>query len=187
MKTNVMEKNQEKKLPAGLFEGTEAFWYDNEKWLIHNGEIMRFTDAPTRIQDMVANLFLTDEPAKRYLRRIGVTAFSAAFDMWYKCKIGALDECPDFVDGNLNADAYNHACSDMNCPHRGKFCSLGPGLRNYEIKTIQALKKGETIERTAAALCVSVAGLKSRIEKMKDKLAATNMASLIARASEYGI
>lgn len=174
-------------IPAGIIEGTEAFWFDNEKWLIHQGECMKFNDAPIKLRNMIAQKFLDDTQSRKYLSHIGITAFAMAFEMWYKCVIGALDETPDFVDGNLNADAYNHACTDYECPHRGQFCSLTPGLKNYEIKTLVELKKGETIEHTAEKLFVSLPGLKSRIEKIREKLGAKNMASMIAKAAEFGI
>ena len=187
MQTKVQQNKNMAKLPAGIIEGTEAFWYDNEKWLIHEGEAMRFHDAPGKVQRMIAEEFVKDEKSRKYLDGIKVSAFSEAFEMWYRCIIGALDETPDFKDGNLNADSYNHACRDYKCEHRGKFCSLGPGLKNYEVKTIMELKKGKSIEVTAEHLFISLPGLKSRIEKIKEKLGATNMASLIARAADFGI
>lgn len=118
---------------------------------------------------------------------MGITGFTAAFDTWFKCRIGALDETPDFKDGNLTADAYNHACADNNCPHRGKLCSLTPGLRNYEVETLQAIKRGETIEQMSETLHTSVPGLKSRITRIREKLGANNMASMVAKAVEFGI
>lgn len=187
METKVQQNNNMANLPAGIIEGTEAFWFDDEKWLIHQGEAMRFNDAPIKLRNMIAEMFLTDKQSRAYLTKIGVTAFSQAFEMWYRCIIGALDQTPDFTDGNLTADAYNHACKDYRCIHRGHFCSLTPGLKNYEVETLVALKLGETIEHTASMLFVSVPGLKSRIEKIKEKLGATNMASMIAKAVEFGI
>jgi len=175
------------KIPAGIFEGVEAFWFDNEKWLIHNGQAQRFQDATLKVKNIILDAFLKDETSRNYLKKIGITAFSEGFEMWYKCVVGALDETPDFKDGNLNADAYNHACKDYSCIHRGHLCSLTPGLKNYEIETLVELKRGETIEHTASVLFVSVPGLKSRIEHIKDKLGATNMASMIAKAVEFGI
>lgn len=174
-------------LPAGIIEGTEAFWYNDEKWLIHEGAVMHFTEAPAKIQNMIANLFLNDDHSRDYLRKIGITSFREGFDMWYRCVIGALDQTPDFKDGNLTADVYNHACLDMDCPHRGRFCSIGPGLRNYEVATIKYLKMGFSIEHTAEIMCISTAGMKSRLEKIKELFGASNMASLIAIASGYGI
>ena len=175
------------KVPAGIFKGTEAFWYEGQKWVIHQGVTMLFNEAPTKIQNMIAEAFLADTRSRDILRAEGITKFSEAFDRWYRCVIGALDEAPDFRDGNLNADAYNHMCTDYQCPLRGKLCSLATGLKNYEVETIIALKLGHSIEETARMLCISLPGLKSRIEKLKEKLNATNMASLIAIASKIGI
>ena len=148
---------------------------------------MKFNESPIKLQNMIVDMFRRDSQSRTYLTRIGVTAFSQSFDMWYKCVIGALDETPDFTNGNLTADSYNHACRDYKCVHRGHLCSLTPGLKNYEIETLVALKQGETIEHTAQTLFVSLPGLKSRIEHIKDKLGATNMASMIAKAVEFGI
>lgn len=187
MKTNLQQKKQSK-IPAGIIEGIEAFWYNEEKWIIMDGRVMRFDDSPTHVRQMFTNAFRNDAESLRYLsKNAGKLTVSEAFDFWYRCKLGALDEAPDFVDGNLHADYFNHACKDYDCPHRGKFCSLGPGLKDYEVKTLAALKNGETIEKTADALCISLPGLKSRIEKLKEKLNAKNMAALIARACELRI
>jgi hypothetical protein len=187
METKLMQKSETKKLPAGILEGTEAFWHEGEKWVLHEGKAMRFNEAPVKVQNMIAMAFLKDKGSRAYLKKIGFNAFSKAFDFWYKCVIGSLDEIPDFKDGNFTPDAYNRTCTDYSCPHRGIFCSIKPGLKNYEVATISALKGGFTLEKTAELLCISLPGLKSRIERIKEKLGATNMASLIARADAYGI
>ena len=187
MNANLIKNEAGAKLPAGIIEGTEGFWYNEEKWIIHEGAAMLFTQAPTRIQNMVVDVFSRDKRSQHYLLSQGLCKFSEQFDRWYHCVIGALDEAPDFVNGNLNADAYNHSCTDYSCPLRGKLCSIATGLKNYESETIAELKKGLTIEETAYKLHISVAGLKSRIEKIKEKLGAKNMAHMIAIATELGI
>ena len=182
-----MQKEQTKKLPAGILEGTEAFWYNDEKWVVHEGNVTRFSEAPIKVQNMIGMAFLKDKKSRAYLEKIGYTAFSKAMDRWYKCIIGALDEMPDFINGKFTPDAYNRTCTDYDCPHRGKFCSLGPGLKNFEVQTVVVLKKGKNIKDTASELFISEAGLKSRIEKLKEKLRAENMAQMIAKAVEFGI
>ena len=112
--TNLCYYTIKTKIPAGIVEGTEAFWFDNEKWLIHNGQAQRFEDATLQVKNIITDAFLADEAGKNYLKKIGITAFSVGFEMWYKWVVGALDETPDFVDGNLTADAYNHACKTIN-------------------------------------------------------------------------
>lgn len=174
------------KIPAGIIEGTEAFWFDEEKWLIHQGEVMKFNDAPIKLRNMIISMFLSDNQSRAYLIKIGLPQFSKAFEMWYKCIIGGIDETPDFGNG-LQPDAFNNQCKDYDCPHRGRFCSLAAGLKYYEVATVAALKAGFNETQTAEMLCVSEAGLKSRIEKIKEKLGATNMASMIARGVELGI
>ena len=188
METKLQQNNNPGKLPAGIMQGTEAFWHNGEKWVIHEGQTMRFQLAPGVVQRTIANAFLNDGQSRMYIKNIlGISVFSESLDTWYRCVVGALDETPDFVSGKLQPDAYNRQCADYNCPHRGKLCSLATGLKFYEVATINALKAGFSEEQTAALLYISLPGLKSRIEKMKEKLGATNMASMMARAVEIGI
>lgn len=187
MDTKLQQNSVRAKLPAGLFEGTEGFWTKKQKWVIHEGRVMKFTEAPTTVQNMIANTFLKDKRSQAILKKAGITKFSEAFDVWYRCVIGALDETPDFFNGKFNADAYNNSCTDYDCPYRGKLCSLDTGLNNIEVKTIVALREGKTIEKTAQELYLSHAGLKSRVEKLKIKLDAPNTVSLIAKATRIGI
>lgn len=187
MKANVQQNTIGAKLPAGIMKGTEAFWYNNEKWVIHEGKVFTYNEAPTHVKAMIQRAFINDKKSQQIMKKFNITGINVGFDTWYHCVIGALDETPDFIDGNLNADAYNHFCTDYSCPMRGKLCSLSTGLLNYEVETLHALEKGETIEKTAQRLYISTAGLKSRIEKLKEKLVAKNMAELIAKASKIGI
>lgn len=186
METKVVQKT-EATMPAGIINGTEAFWFKGEKWVIHQGQTMRFDNAPGAIQRMIANAFMNDVVTRAYLKRMGCVTFSIAFDRWYRCRIGSFDGIPDFIDGKFTPDAFNSACKDFQCTHRGRLCSLTPGFKNYEVNTIRELKKGDTIEHTAKALFISTPGLKSRLEKMKAKMGARNMAQLMAKAVEYGM
>lgn len=187
MKANLQQNNNSGKLPAGIMEGTEAFWHNNEKWLIHEGRAIKFCHAPAQIQRMIAEKFMADKKSIAYLKSMGITGFSEGFDQWYKCVIGAVDETPDFDNEKFIPDAFNTSCNDYSCPHRGRLCSMATGLKYYEVATISALKGGFNEKQTAQLLCISVPGLKSRIEKIKEKLGATNMASMMAKAVEFGI
>lgn len=187
METKLQKTKNETRMPAGILNGTEAFWHDGQKWIIHEGHATRFEAAPIKVQNMIAEAFLADTEARRYLTRIGCTAFSKAFDFWYRCKLGALDSIPDFINNNFTPDAYNSACTDYDCVHRGKFCSMASGLKNYEVKSLAALKEGYTVDEAAAQVYVSPAGMKSRVEKMKEKLGARNLPQLTAIAAELGI
>lgn len=175
------------KIPAGILSDTEAFWHNEEKWIIHQGETMRFNDAPIKLRDMIAESFLCDTYSTTYLKKIGITGFSQGFEMWYKCVAGALDSTPDFTDGKFTADNYNYSCTDQNCIHRGKLCGRASGLNSIEVQTLAALKRGDNFRQTAASLYVSEPGLKSRVTKLRQKLEAKNTAALTARAAEIGI
>ena len=187
METKLPKKNKLAIIPAGIIEGTEPFWFDNEKWVIHEYEIMRYHESPGSVQRMIANAFMNDKKSRSYLKKIGVVGFTEAFEWWYKCVIGGLDHIPDFLNGKFTPDAYNNLCTDYDCPHRGRFCSLATGLKSHEVKTIRELKKGKSIAATASDLHVSTAGIKSRVENIKVKLETPNMASMMAKAAELGI
>lgn len=188
METKLLQKTEMRtKLPAGMIDGIELFWYNNEKWIILEGKAMRFVDSPAKLQNLIAELFLADFRSQALLKKIGITAFSVAFDRWYRCLFGALDEFPDIINGRINPDSYNSSCKDYKCVLRGRFCSRGPGLKSYEVESLVALKEGHTIEQAAVLLCISIAGMKSRVEKMKVKLGARNLPQLTAKAAELGI
>jgi hypothetical protein len=187
METKLGQKNNINTIPAGIFEGIEAFWHAGEKWLMMDGTKMRFDAAPLKLRNMIANQFLGDKPSQEILRKQGITAFSAAFDMWYRCVIGALDSTPDFINGHFTADSFNYACDDQVCQFRGKLCGRASGLNSIDVQTLTALKRGDNFRQTAASLYVSEPGLKSRVTKLRQKLEARNIAALTARAAEIGI
>jgi len=187
MNTKLQQNSIGSKLPAGILAGTEAFWFEGEKMVIHNGHTTTFDQAPSSVRNMIKNAFLADKRSHKIMAQHGLTKASEVFSKWYHCVIGALDSAPDFIDGNLNADAYNHMCTDTECPMRGKLCSIAIGLSGYEVETIKAMQEGMTMEQAADRLCLSVPGLKSRIDKLKEKLDAKNMAELIAHATRLGI
>jgi DNA-binding CsgD family transcriptional regulator len=188
MKAKLVKRNKMAFIPAEIIEGIEPFWFNNEKWvLINKNEAIQFHKAPGKVQRMIVEECIKDKASREYMRKHGISGLSNELDTWYKCVIGGLDNTPDFLKGKFTPDAYNNMCTDFECPHRGKLCGVRSGLKNYEVQTIAALKQGWSIEITADLLCISVAGMKSRIEKIKEKLGATNMASLIAIASELGI
>jgi DNA-binding CsgD family transcriptional regulator len=190
METKLMKRNRTAIVPAGILKGIESFFDEatQQSWVIFDGKAMPFHEAPGWVQRLFANAFLNDKWSQNYLKtKMNITAFNEGFKWWLKCRAGGLDNVPDFVNNKFVADGYNNTCKDYDCPHRGRFCSLKAGLKNYEVATIMALKGGFTLEQTANLLCISLAGLKSRIEKIKEKLGARNMASMMARAAEIGI
>lgn len=182
-KVTIETKHQ---IPAGLFSGIEAFWYQSEKWIIANGSVQRFHQAPAGVQQMVWKAFFSDKKSQDLIQKMGITKLTETFDTWYKCVVGGLDHVSDFGK-TLVPDAYNNMCADIECAFRGKLCSCESGLKSYEVETLSLLRNGDSIEKTASKLCVSLPGLKSRLEKIKTKLHASNMANLMARTSELGI
>lgn len=187
METKLMKKHSQAIFPAGIIDGIEGFWHSGEKWVMVEGTKMKFEAAPGYVQRLFAVAFQNDRKSQEYMKRHGVVKFSEGFDWWFKCVVGAYDCEPDFMNGKFTPDTFNNTCKDYDCVHRGRLCSLATGLKYYEVATIAALKGGFTEEQTAALLCISLPGLKSRIEKIKTKLGVSNMASMVAKAVEFGI
>lgn len=187
MRTNLQKTNIGTAVPAGIMSGIEAFWFDGKKMVIANGVTYEFNESPSQVRNIIKEAFLSDKRSHKLMKQHGITGLNECFDKWYHCVIGALDEAPDFVDGNLNADAYNHMCKDYKCAMRGKLCSLSLGLKNYEISTLKLLQEGITVKEAAERACMSFAGMKSRIEHLKLKLGAKNLAQLVAIATSIGI
>jgi len=185
--TTKLTKTDKQPIPAGIFSGIEAFWYKGEKWVIAHGTTYRFHEAPSTIQQQVWKAFMADKQSLAYIAKMGLTKHSEVFETWYRCVIGGLDNIPDLLNGKLNPDAYNNMCPDLHCPHRGSLCSRATGLKNFEVETIVALEKGETLEATANMLCISLEGMKSRMMKIREKLNAKNMADLMSKTAQLGI
>ena len=64
---------------------------------------------------------------------------------------------------------------------------MGAGLKGYEVDTLREVMAGRTMNEVADRLCVSVATVKSRVEKMKERHAVTNVVALAVMATELGI
>ncbi|HET6558104.1 MAG TPA: hypothetical protein VFG54_12370 [Prolixibacteraceae bacterium] len=183
-----LQQKQTQNIPAGIFSpGIEAFWHDDDKWVIAHGSVRRFHECDSSIQQPIWKAFMADKESLAYIAKMGIRKASEVFDTWYRCVIGGLDHVPDFDNDKLTPDVYNNMCGDFACPHRGRLCSRAAGLKNYEVQTLFALKSGDSLERTASFLCVSLPGMKSRVEKIKEKLEVPNMAALMARTAELGI
>jgi hypothetical protein len=189
METNVTKNSNQNPIPAGIISGMEGFWDEETKtkWLAIDGDIRPFDQHPTEIQNRIVTIFLNDTFSRNYLRKIGITAFTEAFDRWWKCVIGGLDSQPDFDSKGLHPDAYINTCNDMNCPDRGKLCGRESMLKNFEVETISVLEKGHSFFKSAQILCVSVPAMKKRVEKINEKLGTRNMASMIATSASFGI
>ena len=190
METKLVKNNRLAIIPAGIIEGIEAFYDEKSKqnWVVIDGSSMPFDKASGNVQRLFAEAFLNDNRSRNYLeKKMGITSFREGLEVWLKCVAGGLDHVPDIANGVFQADNYNNTCTETECPHRGKFCGITTGLKDYEVESIKALKRGLSLEAAAGELCVSAAGMKSRVEVIKLKLGAKNMASMIGKAAEMGI
>jgi len=181
-----LEISSNSQIPAGIFSGIEAFYFEGEKWVISHGSVKRFHECDSSVQQPIWKAFMADKQSMAYLAKIGITKASEVFERWYRCVVGGLDSVPDFGT-HFTPDAFNNLCADYKCPHRGLLCSRATGLKNYEVETIAELKRGESVERASHRLFISPRGMKSRVEKIKEKMNVPNMAALMVTATQLGI
>lgn len=178
-----------KHIPAGVISGMEAFYDEatNTKYLGIDGDIKRFDQWPTKVQNEVVAEFRNDKDSQAYLKAKGVTGFQDQFERWYKCVIGGFDGVPDFNAKGLCPDVYTNTCTNTSCPDRGKLCGKSLQLRNFEVETIQLLSQGYSINQASKRLFVTVPAVKKRVEVINQKLGSRNMASMIATSASLGI
>jgi len=181
-----LEISSNSQIHAGIFSGIEAFYFEGEKWVIANGSVKRFHECDSSIQQPIWKAFMADKQSMAYIAKLGITKASEVFERWYRCVVGGLDSVPDFGI-RFTPDAFNNLCTDHKCPHRGLLCSRATGLKNYEVETISELKRGESVERASHRLFISPRGMKSRVEKIKEKMNVPNMAALMVTATQLGI
>lgn len=185
--TKLRQFTTQTQIPAGIFSGIEAFWHNGEKWVIANGTVQRFHEAPSTVQQPIWRAFTNDKQSLAYLAKMGLTKASETFDKWYRCVIGGIDHVPDILNDKFSPDAYNNMCADHTCPHRGRLCSRATNLKNFEIETIVALKSAKNMKQAAEAIHVSLPAIKSRIAKMHINLNVPNTVALMATATQLGI
>jgi len=182
----MLQQVRNEKVPAGIFSGIEAFWYENEKWVIAHGTVKRFHECDSTIQQPIWKAFMADKQSLAYLAKIGITKSSEVFDRWYRCVVGGLDHIPDF-DLKFTPDAYNNMCADMQCPHRGRLCGRESGLKNIEVETLSALKSARNMEQAASDVHISLQGFKSRIVKLHEKFEVPTTIALMSVTSQLGV
>jgi DNA-binding CsgD family transcriptional regulator len=177
-----------KNIIARMMKGIEPFYINGEKWVDAFGHKVKFNEADTLVQSEILRCYGNDEQSHRYMEHIlCITDEGEKFETWYRCVVGGLDKEPDIINGVFNPDKFNNLCFESICSHRGKFCGTRSGLKDYEVETLTLLKQGHTIEQGAQKIHVSVPGFKSRIDNLKIRLGATNMAALISIASDLGM
>lgn len=187
MTANV-QKTDKSPIPAGIFgEGIEAFWYNNEKWVIANGARYRYNETPTHAKAVIQQAFMNDRQSLAYMAtRMNLKNANEMFDTWYRCVVGGLDSVPDF-GLKFTPDAFNNMCHDTQCKHRGSFCGRQTALKNYEVETLAQLGKGNNMKATSEHLFITRTGIRSRVDQIKEKLNANNMAELMHRSAQLGI
>lgn len=188
MKTKIGSFKEGTKIPAGIFTGTELFAKEGEMYAMHEGKREKFDMLPAPEKDNFIALYLADKEGQKFiLEYFGIQGFNEAFKQWLFCKFGSLDGNPDSINGEITPDKYNSACTKKDCPGRGKFCGIESGLRNHDIETLREIATGKTTKEIAEELHVAVSTVKSRVEKLKEKFSAANVAALAALAADLGI
>lgn len=188
MNANVIKSNK-LPIPAGLIgEGIEAFWFEGEKWVNCQGACYRYNDAPTHAKAAIQHEFQNDRRSLTYMaKHMGLKYAGEMFDTWYRCIVGGIDDIPDFGVGKFTPDTFNNLCTKAECEHRGKFCGRESGIGIRELETIRHLKQGKNFEQAAADSYITIYGLKSRVEKLREMFGAANTTELISITSKFGI
>ena len=184
MDTNLKEKEPLTNIPAGIFHGTEVFYIGTEAFALHEGIVTTFEDLPSMIKRVFFSAFAKDKKVRHFHEsELNITSVEAQFKQWLFCSFGALDSTPDYLNGKLIPDSFNSACKRKNCPGRGRFCCKASSLKDHEVATLQEIISGKSVKQIADTLHLSVPGTRSRINKLRDKLNAGNMAALAANAA----
>lgn len=188
MDTNLPQLNGNARIPAGIFNGIEVFVYAGQIYAIYEGKSMIFQKLPSMEKRNFIQKYIDDKEGQNFIQKhFGISGFEAGFKQWLFCKFGSLDGNPDSIDNNITPDSYNSACLRTNCPGRGKFCGTSSGLKGNQIETIRQIADGQTIRETATKLHLSISAIKSRLEKIKSVMAASNMVVVVAKATELGV
>lgn len=188
MNTNVGSLEVTPKIPAGIFNGAEVFAVNGVIYAMYQGNRLLFEELPSMEKRSFMSEYIADKEGQKFIRdTFGITGFESGFKQWLFCKFGSLDGNPDSVDMKITPDKFNSACIKTDCPGRGNFCGKESGLKGYEVETLKQVVSGKTISESAENLHISVPGMKSRIEKLKGKLSATNIVALAAKAVGMGI
>jgi DNA-binding CsgD family transcriptional regulator len=187
METN-LHKTNESAIPGWFNSGAEVYFSKGEIYLNIEGSKVPFNQSPGKYQRILANAFMADKPAQRYLKKeFGITGFEQGFEQWMFCKFGGIDNTSDITaNGKLVPDTFNNVCSETDCPHRGRFCGVKSHLSSHEVKTLRIFAQGKTIEQAADKLFISIPGTKSRLNAIKEKTGANNMAQLISITAHMG-
>ena len=184
MNTNLREKVVPNNIPAGLFDGTEVFYCKGEHFALHEGTVTKFENLPGMIKRVFFEAYARDKKAQVFFKtELNMEGAESQFKQWLFCKFGSLDQIPDYLDGKLYPDSFNTTCTRANCPGRGSFCGEASSLKAYDVSTLKEIITGKPVKQIADALHLSVPGTRSRINKLKEKLRASNMAALGANAA----
>lgn len=188
MGTNVVINGENSKLPAGLFIGTEVFVKDREIYAIYQGRCLPFENLPSMEKRVFLDEYLTDKNGQKFIKeKLGVAGFESGFKQWLYCKFGALDGEPDFFNGKITPDAFNSACYRKSCPGRGVFCGRSSGLKSRDVETLNEFIAGNSVKQMAGHLNLSDSAVKSRMEKLKERMEVPNSAALAAKVVGLGI
>ena len=186
MNTNVV---QTANIPAGIFGGCELLIHQNQNFALHNGSLIKPNELPVQVEQLVFDHYKQNKKAHKYLKQMGYPGVKTGYEKYKSCLFGGFDSVPD-VDlktGAVTPDFFNASCTSETCQFRGKLCGTASAISKDDYKTLIEIISGNSAKIAASGLHLSTAGLKSRIEKLKEKLDAVNIAELAYKAAQLGI
>ena len=176
-------------IPAGILNQFEAFGHQQKTFSINEGRVLKPSQFPIHIDQLMFDEYKHDKPAHASLRRMNIPGVRSGFEQYKFCKYGGFDTTPDYNPNTkqLTPDYFNNACTSTTCQERGKLCGVASAISCDDYNTLKTVTAGFSTKAAAHHLHLSYTGMKSRIEKLKRKLNATNVTELSARAAQLGI
>lgn len=180
-------------LPAGilpndsnieLFANPEKF---GKCYWISNGQTRQFCELPERIMSALYKELYIDRKAVKALNEMGFSKESEMLEVYNYCNRGKLDVTPDIsTSGKLHKEYFDCGRHDR-CPGDGKVCSRY-GLTFRERQCLMLAGIGKDYSQIKSEMGFrSKTAVNSLMERLRNKLGASNKSELAVRARQIGL
>lgn len=130
--------------------GAEIFNYENEDFVIENGQIKPFDQLSSYYLRILINAINSDPKVDQELQIMHPDCEMKRVRKFSRCRFGGLDYTADIIDGKLQPGEFWPCPLRGSCRSEGILCKLpeyqGQVLSNKEIKLIQLLSSNATNE-----------------------------------------
>jgi DNA-binding CsgD family transcriptional regulator len=172
-------------LPSGLEDkGLEIYIHNGALRVTYNGKATSFDKLPAPVRDAFASHLAANKSAQKSLREdFGITDPETMLEQYVKCNFGSFDFVPDRNEsGAISPECWDCGCRG-NCPGEGKVCRLpeGPGgmLAKKETQVYFMVKEGKYDKEIADIMTITMATLRTHLQRVHRKLACNNRIELM--------